>query len=707
MIRNQKYWFIVIGLWACFAFPAISQESTKDLESSINSARNSGNITKAEQLTETLLSRAREDNSPIVEADAFYHQALNAMERNSYPPAQALLNSAIAIYQDQSQQVKLGHAYRQLGLTYRYQSDYPTALEYIYASKQIFEQHGSKQAISSSYNSIGVVLEKMGQYEEATQAHQKALEIDYELGDVQGIASGLYNLGDLRRSMGDNELALKYFNDALAQDIKSGNKKNIAYSHNKIGFMFNNMGDYENARVHLEEALKLFRAIEAPRDTDWALTNIASLELNLGNFDKAKSIVEGVIERAIENGYKSLLVDAYEVAAQIAYEMKDYPAALEAIEKGLAQALAINEKAREATFEELRVKVHLANDSLQEAFNALQRQKLLDDKMVNDKRLDAIARVQAQTEFVRRAHQIELLEKEKALQDVIVEQERLARNFWITVLLAASVLVFLLYSRVLQARVNKKLEKQVAERTVELERKNNELALAYQEVEAISVTDKLTGIHNRRFLENHLQTDLELCYRAYQDWWSGKTAEPDQSDIVLFICDLDNFKRVNDQYGHNAGDKVICEFAQRMANVFRHSDYLIRWGGEEFVAVARFVKRSDAEVLAQRLLEIVNSSPFELSDGRYETQTCSIGYVCYPPSKGALMESNLPGLMGLADACLYYVKENGKDNWLGISDVGDEALLNLEKGKNNWKEVLANDNLTLSRPQSLPENNKA
>lgn len=679
-----------------FVFSTVlyAQEVTdlNELKAQVESARNTGDMDRADILANRMLTQAEVQNSFRYQGDAFYQLARNSMERNQYDAAQALLNRAIEIFQETGNLEKLGEAYRQLGLTYRYQVNYSQALEYISMALQIFEQINNKQAISNAYNSIGVVLEKMGDFEESLEAHQKALELNYELEDTPGIASGLYNIGAIRKSMGDTDLALKYFQDVLKLDEQSGNTKDIAYTNHQIGRIYLTKEQFDLARSHINKALDLFKKIQTPRDADWALNSLAELEMSLGNLEEAKTINSSVIERATLGEYKSLLINAYELAIEIDFRLKDYISALKNIETALKQVKENQERASEARLEALSVKVFLATDSHKEAFEALLRQKTIEDEIINSRRLDSIARAQAQTEFVRRAQQIKLLEKEKALQ-------RSSRNLWFTIIIASFILFFLLYGRIMQRRSNKQLSKLVKARTSELEVKNRQLSKAYQEMEAISLTDKLTAIHNRRFLENHINADLEQSHRVYREWRDDKKSLPNQSDIVAFVIDMDDFKQVNDQYGHNSGDMVLIQLAQRMADVFRQSDYLVRWGGEEFVAVARFIDRDDADLLAQRMLQAVADKPFILSQGEAVSLTCSIGFASYPPIIESELQINWRTLMSLADACLYKAKNDNKNTWVGISSVNSEDALKSEINQKDLPELIERNLVTVVTPK--------
>ena len=652
---------------------ASSTEQT--LQSSLQHARNQGDMTLADSLAAELLELAKKNADPSWQAEAFYEQARNSMERNKYDESAELLNQSIELFQSVGERKRLGDAYRQLGLTFRYQSNYSTALEYIYLAMQIYQDIGDKHAISSTYNSIGIVMEKMGQFEEASEAHNQALQLHYELDNQQGIASALYNIGDIYRSMGDFDKALRYLQDSLKMDIAAGDPKYIAYSLNKLGYMLNQMGRRAEAREHLLQALSLFQQIEAPRDTDWAWASIAQLELDEGNIDTASEIIEGVIARAIDNKYKSLLVDAYFVAIKIAMHRKQFNRAIELIDLGIVQAIENDEANEVAKFEALRVEAFVSNDSIEEAFNALKRQKELSEAILDTQRIDTIARMQAQSDFVRQAQHIKILENETALQQADIERKQLSMRLWIISVVAISILGVLVYGRMNQIKLNKRLSQQVLERTEELQAKNTELSTAYTHMEALSMSDKLTGIKNRHFLEKVINTDVFQALRKYEDWKKGAGDKPFDADIMFFMLDLDNFKHVNDKYGHIIGDQVLQEFVHRMQHVFRQSDYLVRWGGEEFVAVARFVNASSAPILAERIREQVESTPFLSSTNTPLSLTCSIGFCCI--SKNPLnMDTAWNKAFAIADASAYIVKYSGKNGWFGATNISPDLDLN-------------------------------
>ncbi|ALS98489.1 tetratricopeptide repeat-containing diguanylate cyclase [Lacimicrobium alkaliphilum] len=648
---------------------ALTDAEIDALYSQVSQLREQGLMDEADEQARLLLQASESSGRALYQGKAAFALARNHMERNQYPQAKTQLNLAIQFFQDSGEQKWLADSYRQLGLTYRYQVDYPQALSYVYLAMQIYQQLEDMTAIGSAYNSIGLIMEKMGQYEEALQAHQKALEIDYQLDDSGGIATGIYNLGDLYRVMGDHEKALQYFNDALQMDINRNNPKDMAYSHNKVGYVLSELGQHQLAREHISKAIALFQQIQAPRDTDWARSSMAQVDINTGHYTEARELLLELLVRAEKNQYLSLKVDLLGMLADVTLLQEDYSAALEYIEQGIELARLNNELRDQVLFEEQRVEAYIQLHSVQQAFESLQRKQQLDEQLLNEKRVTGIAAAQAQTEFIKNEYKIALLEKERALQQAQLETQQQQRNMLVTGLLIGFVMLFLIYRGYQRKRINSKLSVLVERRTAQLRLKNKELRDAYKKVEALSLTDRLTGLNNRFFLEQHVLSDLELSRRAYTDWHQGRRAAPQNADMIVFMIDLDRFKQINDNHGHHGGDLVLIQFKQRLQKVFRESDYLIRWGGEEFVCVARQVNRQDAGDVARRLIECVRETPFEIEQRQIRV-TCSVGFSCYPlvPASQSGPES-WKRLLELADLCLYAAKNSGRDCYVGIESA--------------------------------------
>jgi diguanylate cyclase (GGDEF)-like protein len=182
---------------------------------------------------------------------------------------------------------------------------------------------------------------------------------------------------------------------------------------------------------------------------------------------------------------------------------------------------------------------------------------------------------------------------------------------------------------------------------VERLRANNTTVQANMELsahfEAAALSDALTGVHSRRWLDETLP---RLCDRHRFD------GQP----LTLGVVDVDHFKKVNDQYGHQAGDQVLVQVARMLRGKLRPTDFVARFGGEEFIAIFPGTPLLGARVAAERLREAVAKAEFKARDGSdLPRVTISVGLAALGP------DQDVPALLERADKCLYVAKNNGRN----------------------------------------------
>jgi diguanylate cyclase (GGDEF)-like protein len=207
-------------------------------------------------------------------------------------------------------------------------------------------------------------------------------------------------------------------------------------------------------------------------------------------------------------------------------------------------------------------------------------------------------------------------------------------------------------------RRNRDLELIVRSRTRDLEVANRQLESTNVTLADMSVTDPLTGARNRRYLLQKMEQEALRVRRS--------TREAD--DVVFVIVDIDRFKFLNDRYGHATGDHVLKQFHRVLLSAVRDTDTIVRWGGEEFLVVARRLSRDEASHLADRVLQMVRETSFETRDGSRQIRlTCSVGFAAFPfvPWDRGLF--TWEQVVDIADHCLYTVKRSGRDGWVGLA----------------------------------------
>ncbi len=163
------------------------------------------------------------------------------------------------------------------------------------------------------------------------------------------------------------------------------------------------------------------------------------------------------------------------------------------------------------------------------------------------------------------------------------------------------------------------------------------------------LTDILTGWHNRRYLERRLPEEVARARRHRQP-------------LSGLLLDVDHFKRVNDEYGHGAGDRVLREFARRVRDTLRATDVTVRYGGEEFAVLLPQTALADAAELAERIRQGVAAAPFDIGPERRVDITVSIGGAEVCPGTGQASDARVAqALLSAADTALYRAKSEGRN----------------------------------------------
>jgi diguanylate cyclase (GGDEF)-like protein len=164
------------------------------------------------------------------------------------------------------------------------------------------------------------------------------------------------------------------------------------------------------------------------------------------------------------------------------------------------------------------------------------------------------------------------------------------------------------------------------------------------ELERENITDQLLGIYNRRYLDQRLKEETVRAQRY-------------KAPLALLMLDIDHFKKVNDRYGHQVGDRVLTGIGKLLMAHIRQSDLAARYGGEEVAVVLPNTGEASAYIMAERLRQVVEQTPFSAGpDGARFNVTVSIGLATLGDTQ---VDSH--DLITCADAALYHAKRSGRN----------------------------------------------
>ncbi|MEH7380234.1 GGDEF domain-containing protein [Bacillus sp. JJ1533] len=170
------------------------------------------------------------------------------------------------------------------------------------------------------------------------------------------------------------------------------------------------------------------------------------------------------------------------------------------------------------------------------------------------------------------------------------------------------------------------------------------------ELKHLAFHDSMTNLPNRRLLKDFLQKSLE-------DYLTDKS-----KGLVVGMMDIDHFKSINDQMGHDIGDTVIIEFGNRIRKILRNIDFIVRLGGDEFVIVLPYTIESEIDQIVKNIQKTIHKS-WIIGDRTFQVMT-SIGITMVPKEK-----VSISSILKMADIALYEAKESGRNTYK-INDKG-------------------------------------
>ena len=225
---------------------------------------------------------------------------------------------------------------------------------------------------------------------------------------------------------------------------------------------------------------------------------------------------------------------------------------------------------------------------------------------------------------------------------------------WLAVLLLAAAIWVIIRLRTRQLLLRaEELEAMVAARTSDYERVNEQLVRTNEKLREAAVTDTLTGLHNRRFLQEQLPGLLASINRLYRD-------HPDTSLVCgVMMLDLDHFKAINDTLGHDKGDEVLAVAAEVIQTTARAEEHIVRWGGEEFFLVIPNIEITQLALVQAR----IHAALLQINDrvGIDRAITASIGIAYLPWAGETVSKQSWEHTIELADAAMYAVKKKTRN----------------------------------------------
>ncbi|MBL8296743.1 MAG: GGDEF domain-containing protein [Rhodanobacteraceae bacterium] len=577
------------------------------MDRSVALALTRGDYDSASTLATELLLQSRRNGLLQGQAAAEGYLGVIARRRGKLDEARAHQETALALRRGQNDRAGEAQVLMNLGTVHRDLGDFARALELQIAALELRRSLGGTERLDLSYRNIALLYREIEDTEQAKIHFEAALESSRRNLDPQSLAGALGSYASFSNDIGDAAAALTMAQQARAIDASMGNRPYVGLENVEIGRALIRLDRDSEATAVLQDALEIGRGLAHREITGNALLHLGRLALRAGDSALATKHLDEAIRILSQAGLKSGLSEAYAAREDLA----------------------------------------LASGQLAAAIEFTHRRAALREELLGTRSGRQLAALKSRYERAEADQRIRLLSLNNEVQRLRLGQQALLRNIGIGVAAALGVLLVLLLRRYrMTQQLNRALQQKNAEisaHEARLEAANAKLSTHAAELYQAAITDPLTGAYNRGHLLRQLDEHLRCANRQEQD-------------LSVLLIDFDHFKSINDEHGHQFGDRVLAGGIQIVRQWLEPGDMVGRYGGEEFIVVMPSRDVHNATAIAERLRDKVAQGLANLS-GTRRRPTISIGLASLRDCGASTLEE----LLGAADVAVYRAKAQGRN----------------------------------------------
>ncbi len=559
------------------------------------------------ELTDKLNAlRSSENASEIVEdiVDTL-NNISNAYCHVNPDKAEEYAKEAMEIASENEYTAGVARSYRVLGISCWSRGDFYGALEQFNRCLKVYRVIYDISGLIGTNLNIGLMHTELGDYSKAFEYYFQCVEMCEGDPDYEAIlATAFLNIGVAYERMGDTGKALEYYFNGLDLYIKHGNTLSIGRSYANIASVYLAKGEMDKSLEYASKSLAIAEEEDASSEKAHAYLLLGLVFEKKSDYEKSLEFFlksKDIVEKL---GEKHNVIYAYYGLSNVYKELGEYEKAFEYIEKGVGLSRDIGAKHTEIEGYKSLAEFYENNSDLESSLECYKKYWELKEEVIGDEAADKIAHLQVM-------HEVEKKEKEAEIHRLKNEE------------------------LVIEIEERKKAEKALKE--------------SEEKFRKLSIEDPLTGVFNRRYFFDQAERFITR-------------ANADGNNLCLAIIDIDHFKRINDTYGHMAGDYVLKELAGTIIEYIRPSDILARYGGEEFSLLLTDVSCENTLNTMERIREAIGGHGFVFGE---ETIGITISAGIAALDEAGDGGKKIDELLKQADERLYEAKESGRNKVVG------------------------------------------
>lgn len=541
---------------------------------------------------------AREAMGRACERLGHYSQALELQELN------------LQLSHELADEQRTRKALLSLGVLHYNQGDYARSIEHYSGSLALAITQQDVFGQGAALGNLGNTFERMGDYAAALEHHLRCLELFSAAEYLEQQSYALNNIGNVYTALKDYRAALDCHQQSLVLKRETGDRWGEASSLYNLGICHFRLGELDDGERLLRESLVIVQQIDDKEGIGLAKLGLGQIAAQRQHFDTARSSYQQALNLFSELGSRHNEAEAWRYLGEVEDASGAPGQAVAALQQAIALAEGVNGKELLRHVHTLLADHYEQQQQYRQATQHLKLAHAVERELYNEANQQQLQSLRIRFEVDRtsrekelyRLRNVELAEAYAKLQDLHSELQ------------AASVRQQSLLARLEIQRVL-------------LERQSRE--------------DALTGLYNRRFFDAAFRQEHSRVQRS-------------QNPLSVALCDIDDFKNVNDRFSHSVGDQTLQTLATLMLQVSRSSDVIARYGGEEFSLLLPDTGNEAAAEYCERLRMCVEEYPWERIQPGLRV-TISVGVAT------DFGDLTIDELMRQADRRLYRAKDSGKN----------------------------------------------
>lgn len=556
-----------------------------------------GRLDAAESAYLKLRREAQAAGNEFYVGKSYFYEGETLSAQGKLQEALVVKQKALEIFSSTGNKIEIANMHVEISSALRVLGRYNESIEQAKEARRLSESIEDIYGIASAYNAMAMSHSHMGNYGQALEAMLQTLALDKQAGKDSELATTYYNIADIYERMNDIEMAKQYYLESLQRDLEDKHPEHLGFDYVALGNVERKQKNFDKARNYLLKAIDAFRQIDSGKNLAWTYNMLARVDLSENK--------DALAEEHIQLGWTELTrsnekddvnrIENRLLAAELALRKQQYQVAHDFLDEIEIIALAQQATGKLQEIFTLRSRIYQAQNKFQEALAAYQQYHELASKIQRESRAVTIANLQNNIDFMRQEHQIDLLEKQTALNSAQLDSAKTERNAWIAILTSFVFIIAAITYREYTKRKASAQHKQMAEELVV--RKNEMLAEVSHELR-----NPLTAL---KLQIETLEYNLEDNPRAAYQKLHKKVTELNQLiDDLYQLAKADN--------GLMALDKEDTSLLTLLEDVSEGYDEVLQHHGlhleTDFQLQANDILQCDVHRLKQVIVNLLRNS---------------------------------------------------------------------------------------------------